>query len=389
MTAGPVPAVDSPAIDSSITGSPTVHFLVPAGINNPARPSGGNVYDRRLATALPALGWQVVEHPVAGSWPRPGRADADALAVLLSGLPDGALVLIDGLIALAGTSLPLHADRLHVVVLVHMLFASADDGGTRVALERTVLRGAAAVVTTSWWTKRLIIQWHGVAPGRIAVVEPGADRGRLSPGTAGGGGLVCVGPVTAAKGYGGLVAALILVADQQWECTCAGALDLEPDFVRELRQRADEGGIGDRVQFTGALKAGDLSARYAAADVLLLVSRRETYGMVVTEAIAHGIPVIATDVGGIPEAMGRGASGTVPGLLVPPDNPAALAAALCRWFGDAELRRELRNAAVQRRETLGNWEGAAARLSDVLLSATVTATPTGIVRATGTERGAT
>ena len=363
MSAGPVPAAGRPA-----AGKHTVHFLVPAGIDNPARPSGGNVYDRRLSSGLTALGWHVVEHPVSGSWPRPHPGDVDALAVLLTGLPDGALVLIDGLIALTSNSVPLHSGRLHVVVLVHMLFADEYDGGTGLTLERAVLQCAAAVVATSFWTKRLIIHRHGLAQGRIAVVEPGTDEAEPARGTVDGGELLCVASVSAAKGYDTLMSALLLVADCQWQCTCAGALDLDPAFTRGLRERADAGGIADRVHFPGALEAAELSARYGAADVLVFASRSETYGMVVTEALARGIPVIATEVGGIPEAMGQSISGTVPGLLVPPDDPAALAAALRRWLGDAELRRSLRNAAMERRKTLENWDAAAECLAAVLLT---------------------
>ncbi|MDO5753519.1 glycosyltransferase family 4 protein [Arthrobacter sp.] len=344
-----------------------MHFLVPADIDNPARPSGGNVYDRRLSTGLTILGWHVVEHPVAGSWPHPGYRDANAYATLLTSLPDGALVLIDGLIALTSPGVLLHAGRLHVVILVHMLFTDTHDVGTGFALERSVLRCAAAVVATSFWTKRLIVDRHGVAPGRIAVVEPGTDAAPPARGTADGGELLCVASISAAKGHETLISALLHVADCQWQCTCAGALDLDATFTRELRDRAEEGGIVDRVHFPGALAAGELSARYAAADVLVLASRSETYGMVVTEALARGIPVIATDVGGIPEAMGRGATGAVPGLLVPPDDPGALAAALRRWFGDVELRELLRSAAMERREKLENWDATADRVSRILL----------------------
>ena len=74
--------------------------------------------------------------------------------------------------------------------------------------------------------------------------------------------------------------------------------------------------------------------------------------MVVTEALARGLPVVAAEVGGVPEALGHGADGDRPGLLVPPDDPAALAAALRAWLGDAELRARLRRAARERRASL-------------------------------------
>ena len=66
----------------------------------------------------------------------------------------------------------------------------------------------------------------------------------------------------------------------------------------------------------------------------MLPSRAETYGMVVTEALARGIPVLASDAGGLPETLGRDPDGRVPGLLVPPGDAAALAAALRGWLDD-------------------------------------------------------
>ena len=109
-----------------------------------------------------------------------------------------------------------------------------------------------------------------------------------------------------------------------------------------------------------------LSHAYATADLLVAPSRSETYGMTVTEALAHGLPVIAADVGGLPEALGATADGTRPGQLVPPDDPAALAAALGDWLGDEYHRRRLRAAARQRRSALCGWEQTAQEIADAL-----------------------
>ena len=105
---------------------------------------------------------------------------------------------------------------------------------------------------------------------------------------------------------------------------------------------------------------------YAAADLVVAPSRTETYGMVVTEALARGIPVVGAEVGGLPEALGRTADGRLPGILVPPGDPAPLADALRRWLTDAGLRDDLRRAARERRTTLPGWDVTAERLSGVL-----------------------
>jgi glycosyltransferase involved in cell wall biosynthesis len=127
--------------------------------------------------------------------------------------------------------------------------------------------------------------------------------------------------------------------------------------------------MNGRVRFSGALPDADLARSYEEADLLLLPSRSETYGMVVTEALARGIPVVASDVGGVPEAMGHGADGARPGVLVPREDPAALGDALRAWLGDADLRRRLRQTARERRESLPDWSRTTAAVADALVRA--------------------
>ena len=161
------------------------------------------------------------------------------------------------------------------------------------------------------------------------MAEPGVDAAGLAPGTAAGDALLCVAAVTRGKGHDVLLDGLATVTDLAWRCTCVGSLDRDPAFAAEVRRHA----LRERVRFVGPRTGAELDRAYAAADLLVLASHAETYGMVVTEALARGVPVLATDVGGVPEALGHGA-----GLLVPPGDPAALGAALRAWLGDAELR---------------------------------------------------
>ena len=154
------------------------------------------------------------------------------------------------------------------------------------------------------------------------VVPPGVDAAEVAAGTPSGGRLLCVGAVTPLKGQDLLLDALATVDDPAWRCVCVGALDLDVEFVARLRRLAEDRGLGDRVCFTGPLTDDELDRAYAEADVLVLASRAETYGMVVTEALARGLPVIAREVGGVPEALGHAADGSRPGLLVPPGRPA-------------------------------------------------------------------
>jgi len=347
-----------------------VHVVVPDGIDDPARPSGGNTYDRRICRGLAELGWLVHERAVPGSWPWPDAAARASLEKVIAAIPDDAVVLLDGLIASTVPEVLVPAaDRLRLVVIMHMPLGRPPPGDEAVDTstpERAVLSRAAAIITTSPWTRRWLLERYALPAGQVHVAEPGTDAADLAPGTPTGGELLCVAALTPNKGYDLLLAALAAVADLPWRCVCVGALVRDPGFVERLRHQAGQDGISDRVLFAGPRVGADLDAAYAAADVLVLASRGETYGMVVTEAIARGLPVVATAVGGLPEALGRGAGGGRPGLLVRPGDTAAFAGALRCWLSDAELRQRLRHAARERRETLSGWSQTSLRISHVL-----------------------
>jgi glycosyltransferase involved in cell wall biosynthesis len=351
----------------------TVHVVVPGGIDDPTRPSGGNAYDRRICNGLAALGWDVHEHAVDGGWPWPDAEAHCALVRVIAEMPDGAVVLIDGLIAstLPAALVP-HARRLVLVVLVHLPLGDGPPGhevADARSRECAVLAAATAVVTTSTWTRNLLLDRYPLRPDNVAVAEPGADPAELAPGTADGGQLLCVAAVTPHKGHDVLLAALAAVPDLLWRCVLVGTLDRDPDFANLLQRRADEAGIGDRIWFAGPRTGDELDRAYAAADVLVVPSLGETYGMVVTEALARGLPVIATAVGGLPNALGRTVDGRRPGLLVPPGDAPALAAALSNWLRDADLRLGLRLAAQERRGTLSDWLATVERVAHVLTEA--------------------
>ncbi len=347
----------------------TVHFVVPDGIEDPLRPSGGNAYDRHVSRGLESLGWSVQQHAVPGPWPQSEAEPFSALAGVMQRIPDGALALLDGLVASAAPEVLVpEARRLRLVILVHMPLGHRPADGAAAAIrmhERAVLEAAAAVVTTSQWSRSRLMELYALAPERVHVARPGVDPADLATGSANGGELLCVASVTLEKGHDVLLEALLSMSEQSWRCLCVGSVERDPAFVQDLRQRTLNGGLGDRVSFPGPRTASDLDRSYAAADVMVVASRAETYGMVVTEALAHGLPVVATEVGGLTEALGYGRDGIRPGLLIPPEDPAALAVALRAWLSDAELRGRLRRAARERRESLCGWSTTASALAGV------------------------
>jgi len=347
------PAVNRPAVNRSVnrTVNPIVHVVVPEGIDDPAAPSGGNVYDRKVIAGLVALGFRVQEHT------NPS---------VLEDLPDGATVVIDGLIASAVPELLApQANRLNLVILVHMPFG--DDDESLRGPERRAFMAASAIVTTSEWSRDRLLELYRLPPDRVHVAAPGVDAASPTLPSPDGSRLLCVAAVAPHKGHDILIDALIaLEGDLRWTCACVGSLTRDPGFAARIALRAKDSGLDDRISFPGPLVGADLAAAYASADLLVVPSRGETYGMVVTEALAAGVPVIASAAKGLPEALGRAPDGRLPGMLVPPEDPAALALALRYWLRDPQLRTRLHSCALDRRATLTGWDATAKRLADVL-----------------------
>ena len=346
-----------------------VHVVVPEGFDDPGQPTGGNIYDQRACAGLAEAGWDVLVSTVGAAWPVPGSGAGADLARVVSAIPDGDSVLIDGLIASpAAAQLLPHTGRIRMTVLLHMPLATAPgthhDARTQRS-ERDVLRAATGVVATSEWTRQQLLTRYSVPAHRVHVARPGADRVDV-PARPVRGHLMCVGVLSRHKGQDLLVEALASLAERDWHCVLAGPLDRDPDFVGQLQTRITHLGYGHRIRLSGVMAGAALSHAYTAADLLVAPSRLESYGMAVTEALAHGLPVLAAAVGGLPEALGSAADGTRPGQLVPPGDPAALAAALGDWLGDERRRHRLRAAARQRRSTLRGWDQTTQEIANAL-----------------------
>jgi glycosyltransferase involved in cell wall biosynthesis len=345
----------------------TVHMIMPAGVRDATRPSGGNVYDVRVCGGLAARGWSVREHEVAGDWPSPDGAARMRLTHVMRSIPDGAVVLVDGLVGSAAPeTLVSQANRLRLGVLVHMPLGHAFASSPSVVSgEAQALAAADVVVVTSEWTRDWLLDAYRLDPGRLRLAVPGAEPAPLAPGSDAGNRLLAVGPVSRVKGHDGLVAALSKLQDLDWELQCVGSLTVDWETAADVERWA--AAAGGRVRVTGPLAAEAVEAAYASADLLVHPSRSETYGMVLTEALARGVPVLATNVGGTREALGM-TQGGPPGLLVTPGDPAALAAALRRWLTDEETRRHLRRAARARRAELPTWDATVDAVQGALTS---------------------
>jgi glycosyltransferase involved in cell wall biosynthesis len=339
-------------------GVAVVHFVVPDGIDDPDRVSGGNVCDRHVRDGLRQLGWDV----------RMSAVDINAPSQVhgvLSQVPDGEVVLIDGLVAgHSPAALEVESERLRIVILAHMVSAAFTDADPQeVEGERRALMVARCVIATSAWTRSELLKRNLAPYGQIVVAPPGADEAAPATGTPTGGALLCVGVVAPHKGQDTLVEALAeLGSDTAWTCTIAGSLDVSPEFADRVSRLAADAGIGDRVRMAGVLAEDELDRAYGHADLLVAPSRAESYGMAIADALRRGIPVVASSVGGIPQTVAASRAA----VLVPPGEPEALGHALRRWMLDAGLRARLTDEARRGRTLLPYWSDTVDRIAQTL-----------------------
>jgi glycosyltransferase involved in cell wall biosynthesis len=334
-------------------------------------PTGGYTYDRRLVLALREAGWAVGVHRLEGRWPAPDAQGLAAASALLDTLADGTLVVADGLAFGALPSLArAHADRLRWVALVHhpLHLETGLDAATRSRLlssETQALQCARQVVVTSASTASDVAAM-GVAPARIAVVEPGTDPVPRPPESgaasrAGAVRLLCVATLTVRKGHAVLLRALARLGALDWELHNVGSLDRDPDTAARVMALAATPPLAGRVWWHGEVDAAALQTHYAAADLLVLPSLHEGYGMVVAEALAAGLPVLASRAGALAHTVPAGA-----GLLVPPGDATALQNALARLITEPGLRTQLAAGARAAAGRLPTWAQQAARFAAVL-----------------------
>jgi glycosyltransferase involved in cell wall biosynthesis len=327
-----------------------LRFLVPDGVDDPARVSGGNVYDREVRDGLRRRGWTV---SVAGV------ADAAGAASELASAPAGSLVLIDGLVAgRAADALGAAASRVRIVVLTHMVAAAFPDALLADAeSERRSLDAAHHVIATSRWTADELVSRGLVGRDRITIAAPGAHEAVLGAGQ--GRDLLCVGVIAPHKGQDILLSALERLRGTDWTCSLVGSTAPFPGFARRVAHEA--AGFGGRVRLTGVLDPERLAGEYRRSALLVAPSRIESAGMAIADARARGIPVIAAEVGGIPDRVAGGGA-----LLVRPDDPVALAAKLGAWMTDPSLRDRLRREAAVARPATPSWEQTVTTIEDAL-----------------------
>ena len=342
-----------------------VAFAVPGDL---ATPTGGYAYDRRMIAELQKLGWLVDVIGLGDGFPRPSAdtkiAARDRLAAVAKDCP----IVIDGL---AFGVLPEVAKELRernlLLALVHHPLAletgvTPADAATLKISEYDALAAARGVVVTSPATSQLLIDDYDVPPDLITVACPGTDRAEAAKGSSDGiVRLVSVGSVVPRKGFDVLVAALAAIKSLPWRLAIAGDRTRDAVAAEQLDSAIAANGLGERIDVLGALSADRIAALYAGADVFVLASRFEGYGMAYAEALAHGLPVVGTTAGAIPDTVPPDA-----GVLVEPNDVKALTRTLRMMIENPKERQWLASGARAAGQALPTWEDQAKLLAGAI-----------------------
>ncbi|MEX1058611.1 MAG: glycosyltransferase, partial [Natronospirillum sp.] len=323
--------------------------------------SGGHQYNRRICAGLTELGQPTDLRYLPGHYPQVDLSTVTQAAAIFNALPVGSKVIVDGL---AFGALPelmkTQARRLHLFALVHLPLA--DETGLMPVDAESLRNGEIAalsvatgvMVTSAYCARRL--QAYGIAPSRVRSVPPGVDiplafsKAPSGPTLQ----LLCVANITPRKAQHVLLAALNDLQDLPWHCTLIGSLTHAPDYVAQLQQQISHCGLQDRLTLTGSLPHDQVTSYYRQTDVFVLPSVFETYGMVITEALAHGLPLVTTTGGALVDTVPEGS-----GLCVPPNDVSALQAALREVIAQPTTRQNLAARAVAACQHFSSWSEAA------------------------------
>ncbi len=340
----------------------TVTLIIPGPLDTL---TGGYIYDRRLLEELRLRGLDVDVVCLSGSWPFPGSGALQAAGAALAALDDDALVIIDGLAYGAfDEEVHAHARRLRVIALCHhpLALESGLDPRQQRHLMMSETRGlhlARAVIVTSEHTRQTLLEHFALAADRILVARPGTDPQTFSRCDGRPPRLLTLASLTRRKGHDILIEALARLENLPWQARFVGGADFDRAWSDDLRRRVDRLQLQARIHFVGTVD--DTRREFENADVFVLPSRYEGYGMVFAEALAAGLPVVAARTGAVPDVVPEAA-----GLLVPAEDIGSLGTALHSLLTCGNLRRRLQAGARQAASELPTWADSADRVARLI-----------------------
>jgi len=337
-------------------------------VGNTGRKTGGYIYNSRVISGLRGRDAEIEEVVACGASPDEQRTAAPRLGFSFDPSEFDAIVVDAIARIVVAPHLDLWRASRPVVAMVHELpsIAGGESGSQTVARERDyeepLLRADRLVAVSDHG--RTVLESRGVPSGRIHVVPPGFDRlpahdesyverdGAVRA--------LCVAQWIPRKGILALVEAWTLHDRPGAVLELVGETDADPGYAIRVRAAIDAASRGSIV-VVGAVDDAALGAAYASADLFVLPSRYEGYGIVYAEALARGLPIVASDVGPVPDLVGREAA-----VLVQPDDKGALSAALDLLLGEPALRAKMSAAASRRASRLPRWEDTVASFEEAL-----------------------
>jgi glycosyltransferase involved in cell wall biosynthesis len=336
-------------------------------VGETSRLTGGYLYHARVFAGLREKGIEVETLVASGAAPAEQEAAVPRLGTSLD-LRRFDAIVVDALARIVCAPWLDSWRASHpVVAMVHELpsIAAGGEVAQEQEFEEPLLRADRLIAVSDHG--RFILQSRGVSAERIRVVSPGLDH--LSPTDAGverfarEGSLVralCVAQWIPRKDILSLVQAWTARKRPGMTLELIGETDADPAYAASVRAAIADASDSS-IHVSGPVDDATLGAAYSTADLFVLPSRYEGYGIVYAEALAHGLPIIACNVGPVPELVGEEAA-----LLVPPDDVQALSGILDQLLGDPALRSRMSEAAYYRAEGLPRWEDATTGFLHVL-----------------------
>lgn len=367
-----------------------IYFAIPG---DPNTLTGGYGYDREIIAGLRRSGMMVIAIRLSGEFPQPSAKALAQTAKIFADLPDGATVIIDCLaFGVMDEIAAAENNRLHLIALCHHPLAletgvAPEQVNVLRQSETRALQAARAVLVTSAATQRLLIEDFAVPVEKITLAPPGTWRPQQAKSLQAKSQaksqqaipqkaiaqkyvarsapidrtpvLLTLATLTRRKGHDTLIAALATIRHLRWRARFVGGMDFDPQWTAWLRAEVAHHGLEGRVEFVGSVQ--DPTEELSNADIFVLPSRFEGYGMAFAEALAFGLPVVGARAGAVPDLVPPDA-----GILVSPDQPDELAAALARLLTDPAFFQQLQTGAVRAAQSLPTWEASANTVAGLL-----------------------
>ncbi len=347
-----------------------IYFAIPGDINTL---TGGYGYDRRLIAELQALGHTIHPLQLSSRFPAPDTAALAATDAIFADLPNQSTVIVDGLaLGVMDVIAAEHAARLNIIALCHhplMLEAGLTQQQAQQLFlsEQRALHAAKAVIVTSAMTAKILTEQFSLPAAKITVALPGTDAQTFAPCSGNPPVLLTLATLTRRKAHDVLIDALAQLKHLSWTARFVGGAEFSPAWVSLLKNKVAEFRLEQRIVFVG--NVNDSAKEYSAADVFVLPSLFEGYGMAFAEALSFGLPIVAARAGAVPYVVPASA-----GILVAPNDSIALAAALENLLTNKTLQQQFQTGAQAAAKKLPCWSDTARSVAQLLQQHSQTST---------------